>query len=110
MNIYPPQNQMGYQPNFQQGNMQQPTVIVVNNTSNNNNDTAYCQYCKGKTEYLTRRKVGRVAIIYGIVLGVSGGLFCGLCLIPCCNEDCKDLEIVCTTCQQVSQVIPATFC
>jgi len=53
--------------------------------------------------------VGRVTIAWSFVLTFVG-IACCLCFIPFCNDDCKDLEIVCVNCQNVKQTVYATCC
>lgn len=98
------------QPPFHAGQMAPPsTVIVINNGNNNPSNATYCPQCKSKTESMGRRAVGRVTIMWSFVLAFVG-LPCCLCFIPFCNDDCKDLEIVCMHCDQVKDKVPAQCC
>ena len=84
-------------PPMQQG----PTIITIN--GNNNNGTP-CQFCGTNTHNATRKKVGCVAILWGLLLLWLTGF---LCCLPCCMDQCKDTELVCTKCQQIKTTIPA---
>ena len=85
------------------------TVIFINNGNNNDSNATYCRQCKTKTENIPRRKVGRVTIVWSFVLAFIG-LPCCLCCIPFCNDDCKDLEVVCMVCDGVKETIQAQCC
>lgn len=83
---------------------QGPTIIAI---TGNNNDGSPCQFCGTNTPQIARRKVGCVAILWGLFLLWTTGF---LCCLPCCMDQCKDTEIVCTKCQQVKNTIPADCC
>lgn len=101
---------LGQQPLHQTPIIPPPsTVIFINNGNNNTSNATYCRQCKTKTENTTRRKVGRVTIMWSFVLAFVG-IPCCLCFIPFCNDDCKDLEVVCMVCDAVKDVIPAQCC
>ena len=71
--VYMPQQQAG------------PTVIQINN---DDNDGTPCQFCGTNTNHICRRKVGCVAIAWGICLLWTTGI---LCCLPCCMDGCKDV-------------------
>lgn len=97
-------------PPFHANQPQPPsTVIIINNGSNKPSNATYCSQCKTKTENIGRRAVGRVTIMWSFALTFVG-LVCCLCFIPFCNDDCKDLEIVCMHCDSVKDKIPAQCC
>lgn len=81
-----------------------PTIITLG--GNNDNGTP-CQFCGTNTNQIIRRKVGCVAIMWGVCLFVSTGF---LCCLPCCLDNCKDTELVCVQCQQIKNTIPANCC
>ena len=87
-------------PMVQQG----PTIIKIDG---GNNGGSHCQFCNSSTGQMVRKKVGCVAILWGLFLLWLTGF---LCCLPCCMDGCKDSEIVCTKCQQVKQTIPANCC
>lgn len=75
-----------------------PTVIHINN----DDDGTPCQFCGTNTNHITRRKVGCVAIAWGICLLWTTGI---LCCLPCFIDGCKDVEMVCIKCQNVKGTI-----
>ena len=81
-----------------------PTIIKI---EGNNNGGMNCQFCGTSTGQITRKKVGCVAILWGLCLLWFTGF---LCCLPCCMDGCKDTELVCTKCQQIKQTIPANCC
>ena len=87
-------------PMVQQG----PTIIKIDG---GNNSGTNCQFCGTNTGQIVRKKVGCVAILWGLCLLWFTGF---LCCLPCCMDGCKDSEIVCTKCQQIKQTIPANCC
>lgn len=91
--MYPPQ----------QPQQQGPTIITLNNQ---NNGTP-CQFCGTNTGQIVRKKVGCVAIAWGVCLFWFTGV---LCCIPCCMDGCKDSELVCVKCNQVKSTIQANCC
>jgi len=103
--MQPVQPMYGMQPPPPPIQQQGPTIITIGN--NNNNDGTPCQFCGTNTAQITRRKVGCVAILWGLCLLWTTGF---LCCLPCCMDNCKDTEIVCVKCQQVKNVIPANCC
>ena len=82
-----------------------PTIIKID--GNNNNNGTPCQFCGTNTGQIVRKKVGCVAILWGLCLLWTTGF---LCCLPCCMDGCKDSELVCTKCQQVKNTIPANCC
>ena len=90
----------GYPPPQQAG----PTVIHINN---DDNDGTPCQFCGTNTNHTCRRKVGCVAIAWGVCLFWFTGI---LCCLPCCIDGCKDVEMVCIRCQNVKGTIEANCC
>jgi hypothetical protein len=72
------------QPMYQQPVQQGPTIIHIDN---DNNDGSPCQYCGTNTGQIPRRKVGCVAILWGLCLLWTTGF---LCCLPCCMDGCKD--------------------
>ena len=89
-----------YMPPQQSG----PTIIKIDN---DNNDGSPCQFCGTNTGQIVRKKVGCVAIAWGLCLLWFTGF---LCCLPCCMDGCKDSELVCVKCQQVKNTIPANCC
>ncbi len=85
---------------------QGPTIITIGNNHQNDNGTP-CQFCGTGTGQIVRKKVGCVAIAWGICLFWFTGF---LCCLPCCMDGCKDSELVCVKCQQVKNTIPANCC
>ncbi len=83
-----------------------PTVIRMNG-NNYNEGGSPCQLCGTNTAQVTRKKVGCVAIMWGICLLWTTGF---LCCLPCCMDSCKDTELVCVKCQQVKTTIEANCC
>lgn len=83
-----------------------PTIITIGD-KNNHNDGTPCQFCGTNTAQIVRKKVGCVAIAWGICLLWTTGI---LCCLPCCMDGCKDTELVCVKCQQVKNTIPANCC
>ena len=81
-----------------------PTIIKIDG---GRNDGTNCQFCGTNTGQIVRKKVGCVAILWGLCLFWFTGF---LCCLPCCMDGCKDSEIVCTKCQQIKQTIPANCC
>lgn len=100
--MQPMYNQPVYMPPppVQQG----PTIITI---SGNNNNGTPCQFCGTNTHNVTRKKVGCVAILWGLLLLWLTGF---LCCLPCCMDQCKDTELVCSKCQQIKTIIPAQCC
>lgn len=84
---------------------QGPTVITIGNQ--NRNEGTPCQFCGTSTGQIVRKKVGCVAIAWGLCLFWFTGI---LCCLPCCMDGCKDSELVCVKCQQVKNTIPANCC
>jgi len=91
------------QPPMQQG----PTIIKIDSRNGNGGDGSPCQFCGTSTGQIIRKKVGCVAIAWGICLFWFTGV---LCFIPCCMNGCKDSELICVKCQQVKNTIPASLC
>jgi hypothetical protein len=97
-----PMQPMYMQPQQQQA--QGPTIITI---KNDDNDGSPCQFCGQSTGQIVRKKVGCVAIAWGLCLFWFTGI---LCCIPCCMDGCKDSELVCVKCHQVKNTIPANCC
>ncbi len=93
--------QPAYMPPQQQG----PTIIKIDN--GNDNDGTPCKFCGTNTPQIVRKKVGCVAIAWGLCLLAATGF---LCCLPCCMDGCKDSELVCVKCQQVKNTIAANCC
>jgi len=99
--MQPMMQQQMYQPQ-QQG----PTIITIDGGNRDNNGSP-CQFCGTNTGQIMRKKVGCVAIIWGLFLFFfTGVLFC----LPCLMDGCKDTELVCVKCQQIKNTIPANCC
>ena len=75
-----PMAQPVYYPPQQTG----PTIIHIDNDGN---DGSPCQYCGTNTGQIIRRKVGCVAISWGVCLLATTGFFC---FLPCLMDGCKD--------------------
>ena len=78
--MQPAYQQPMMQPSYPQ--QQGQTIIVV---ENDNNNGVPCQFCGTNTGQVIRRKVGVVAIVWGVCL-----LSVYLCCLPCCMDGCKD--------------------
>lgn len=77
-----------------------PTIITIRDNDDNNGSP--CQFCGTNTPQITRKKVGCVAIAWGLCLLWTTGF---LCCLPCCMDSCKDTELVCVKCNQVKNTI-----
>jgi hypothetical protein len=84
---------------------QGPTIITIN--GNNGGNGAQCPTCGHETGNIPRKKVGCVAIAWGVCLLVATGW---LCFLPCLMDGCKDTEIVCVKCNQVKSKVAANCC
>jgi len=101
----PPMMMAPVQPMYQPPPQQGPTIITIQD--NDNHSGSPCQFCGTNTGQIVRKKVGCVAIAWGVCLFWFTGF---LCCIPCCMDGCKDSELVCVKCQQVKNTIPANCC
>lgn len=101
----PPMMMAPVQPMYQPPQQQGPTIITIHDNDNDNGSP--CQFCGTNTGQIVRKKVGCVAIAWGVCLFWFTGF---LCCIPCCMDGCKDSELVCIKCQQVKNTIPANCC
>lgn len=78
------QQPMMMQPTYMPPPKQGPTIIHIDNDGP---DGSPCQYCGTNTGQIVRKKVGCVAIAWGLCLLWFTGF---LCCLPCCMDGCKD--------------------
>lgn len=62
-----------------------PTIIKIDVDGDGNGSP--CQFCGTNTGQIVRKKVGCVAIAWGLCLLWATGF---LCCLPCCMDGCKD--------------------
>lgn len=84
-------------------NLVQPVNVVRVNLSND----PRCRQCKSNKTPIIRRKIGKVGIIWIIILLVTTGF---LFFIPFCCNSCKDVVLNCANCGAWMSTIPARFC
>lgn len=67
----------------------------------------YCISCGMPTESVSRQTLGFVACawIVGLLLTVPM-----IACIPCCCDNCKDIEVVCVRCGMMKNRVPAYCC
>lgn len=80
----PPMQPMYGQPQFAPQQQSGPTIIKIDNDGGNGSP---CQFCGTNTGQIVRKKVGCVAIAWGLCLLWFTGF---LCCLPCCMDGCKD--------------------
>lgn len=111
--MYPPQGP-GYQnypnnpnPNYYNGPppgrpvspayapQQPPTVVYVQGF---NASSGKCQYCNSNASVISRKRTGCAIWAWCTVLLLFTGI---CCWIPCCIDDCYDMEFICSNCNNV---------
>lgn len=77
-----------------------PLVTVVPPVVTLGRDSIHmiCPKCQAEIDTTTSTKPGLVAIIVGAVICLLGGYF-GCCLIPCCINDCMEVQHNCPSCE-----------
>lgn len=84
--------------------------VIINIAGAGSSSGTACPTCRKDTPNIPRKKVGCVTVAWCLCLLFTVGGW-GLCLIPCCcNDNCKDTELVCQICQGVKQTIKANCC
>ena len=84
---------------------QGPTIIQIDGV--HGGDGSPCQFCRTNTGQIVRKKIGCVAIAWGLCLIWFPGVF--YC-ISCCMNGFNDSELVCIMCRHIKNTVPANLC
>jgi hypothetical protein len=83
---------------------QSPTFVVIENSYNHQ---LACPFCGRQTQTAQMKKPGSVTYLWCCFLFWLTGF---LCCIPFCVDSCLDTHLICLSCNNPKQVIPANCC